>query len=157
MTPSGIEPANFRLVAQCLNQLRRRNVRKYPPGYTGSHPEDDSFIVQYSSNYVAPPPPSGTTGHNGPGPSHCRGFTITLRHTTLGTTPLDERSARRRDLYLTTHNTHKRQTSMPQLIFEPTTSTSERPQTVALDHAATAISHLTTMYRNIKLIASWPM
>ena len=28
-------------------------------------------------------------------------------------TPLDERSARRRDLYLTTHNTHKRQTPMP--------------------------------------------
>jgi hypothetical protein len=42
-----------------------------------------------------------------------RGFTITLRHTTLGRTPLDEWSARRRDLYLTTHNTHNRQTSMP--------------------------------------------
>jgi hypothetical protein len=31
-----------------------------------------------------------------------RGFTITLRHTTLGRTPLDEGPARRRDLYLTT-------------------------------------------------------
>jgi hypothetical protein len=39
-----------------------------------------------------------------------RRFTITLRHTTLGRTPLDEWSARPRDLYLTTHN---RQTSMP--------------------------------------------
>jgi hypothetical protein len=37
-----------------------------------------------------------------------RGFTITLRHTTLGRTPLDEGPARRRDLYLTTHNTQKR-------------------------------------------------
>jgi len=37
----------------------------------------------------------------------------TQRRTTVSRTPLDERSARRRDLYLTTHNTHKRQTSMP--------------------------------------------
>ena len=35
------------------------------------------------------------------------------RHTTAGRTPLDEWSARRRDLYLTTHNNHNRQTSMP--------------------------------------------
>jgi hypothetical protein len=34
-------------------------------------------------------------------PRHYRGFTITLRHTTLGRTPLDEWSARRRDLYWT--------------------------------------------------------
>jgi hypothetical protein len=33
---------------------------------------------------------------------------ITLRPTTLGRTPLDECSARRRDLYLTTYNIHKR-------------------------------------------------
>jgi hypothetical protein len=37
----------------------------------------------------------------------------TQRRTTVGRTPLDEWSARRRDLYLTTHNTHNRQTSMP--------------------------------------------
>jgi len=36
----------------------------------------------------------------GPRPPHYRGFTITLRHTTLGRTPLDWRSDRRRDLYL---------------------------------------------------------
>ena len=35
------------------------------------------------------------------------------RRTTIGRTPLDEWSARRRDLYLTTNNTHNRQTSMP--------------------------------------------
>jgi hypothetical protein len=35
-------------------------------------------------------------------------FTITLRHTTLGCTALDERSARRGDLYLTTHDNHKK-------------------------------------------------
>ena len=37
----------------------------------------------------------------------------TQRHTTVGRTPLDERLVPRRDLYLTTHNTHNRQTSMP--------------------------------------------
>jgi hypothetical protein len=36
-----------------------------------------------------------------------------FRHTTVGRTPLDEGPACRRDLYLTTHNTYKRQTSMP--------------------------------------------
>ena len=37
----------------------------------------------------------------------------TQRRTTFGRTPLDEWSARRRDLYLTAHNTHNRQKSMP--------------------------------------------
>jgi hypothetical protein len=70
-----------------------------------------------------------------------RGFTITLifRHTTFGRTPLDERSARRRDLYLTTHNTHNRQTSMPPVGLEPKIPVSERPQTHALDRAVTGI------------------
>jgi len=48
-----------------------------------------------------------TTAPSGPGPPHYRGFTITLIHTTLCWTPLKECSARRRDLYLPTHNTHK--------------------------------------------------
>jgi hypothetical protein len=69
-----------------------------------------------------------------------RGFTITLfRHTTFGRTPLDEGPARRRDLYLTIYNTHKRQTSMPLVDFEPTILVSERPQTHALDRTATGI------------------
>ena len=38
---------------------------------------------------------------------------------TLGRTPLDDWSARRKDLCLTTHNTHKRQISMPPAGFEP--------------------------------------
>jgi hypothetical protein len=63
----------------------------------------------------------------------------TFRHTTLGRTPLDEGSARRRDLYLTTHNTHKTQTSMPPVGFEPAIPASEQLQTHALDRAATAI------------------
>ena len=56
----------------------------------------------------------GATAPSGRGPHHHhRGFTITLSHTTLGRTPLDEWSVRRRGLYLTTNNTHNRQTSMP--------------------------------------------
>jgi hypothetical protein len=44
----------------------------------------------------------------GPRPPHYRGCsTITLRHTTLGRTTLDEWSAQRRNLYLTTHNTQQ--------------------------------------------------
>lgn len=37
---------------------------------------------------------------------HSWGFLITIRHTTCGITPLGDWSARRRDLYLTTHNIH---------------------------------------------------
>jgi hypothetical protein len=57
----------------------------------------------------------------------------TQTHTTLGRTPLDEWSARRRDLYLTTHDTHNRQTSMLSAGFEPAITASERPKTHALD------------------------
>jgi len=79
------------------------------------------------------------TNRSGPGPPHYRGFTITLKHTTLGRTPLNELSAGGRDLYLTTHITHKRQTSMPPAGLKPAIPTSERPQTHALDRAATGI------------------
>ena len=50
------------------------------------------------------------------------------RRTTVGRTPLNEWSARRRDLYLTTHNTHNRQTCMATVGFEPTIPVGERPQ-----------------------------
>jgi len=65
------------------------------------------------------------------------GFEITLRHTKLGRTSLDEWSARRTDLYLTTQNIRKRKTSMPSAGFESVIPVSERPQTHALDRAAT--------------------
>jgi len=59
------------------------------------------------------------------------------RRTKVGRTPLDKLSARRRDLYLTTHNNHKRQTSMRPAGFEHTILADKRPQTYALDRAAT--------------------
>ena len=52
--------------------------------------------------------PHGATALSGPGSPHDRGFTFTLGHTTLGRTPLEEWSARRRDLYLSIQNTRDR-------------------------------------------------
>jgi hypothetical protein len=66
-------------------------------------------------------------------------FLDRTRHTIVGRTPLDEWSVRPTDLYLTTHNTHNRQTSMPPEEFEPTVSAEERPQTYALDRTVTGI------------------
>ena len=72
-------------------------------------------------------------------PSVGRGLLIheVSRRTTVGRTPLDEWSARRRDLYPTTHNNHNRQTSIPSVGFEPTVSSGEWPETYVLDRAAT--------------------
>ena len=67
-------------------------------------------------------------------------FVVTrIGHTALGTTPLDEWSARRRDLYLTTHNTFKIKTFMFPAGFEPTVPTRELPQTHTLGREATGI------------------
>ena len=62
-------------------------------------------------------------------PPHSRGLCFldhTQRHTTVGRTPLDEWSATRRDIYLTTYNTLNRQTSTPPVGFEHTISAGER-------------------------------
>ena len=47
---------------------------------------------------------------SGSRPPQYLGFTITLKHTTLVRTSLDEWSARPRELYLKTHSTHKSHT-----------------------------------------------
>jgi hypothetical protein len=60
----------------------------------------------------------------------------TQLRTTVGRTPLGERSARRRDLYLTKHNTHDRQTSMTPVGFEPTNTAGKRPQIYAFERVA---------------------
>jgi hypothetical protein len=90
-------------------------------------------------------PPTGDTVHCGfVFCSPLAGFSLlayevswhTQRRVTVGRIPLDEWSVRHRDLYLTTHNTHNRQTSMPLVGFEPTISAGERPKIYALDRAA---------------------
>ena len=75
----------------------------------------------------------------GPRPAYLY-FTIILSHTTLGMTLLDVGSARHTDLYLTTHNTNNRKTSMPPVGFEPAIPASERLQNHTLEFAAIAIS-----------------
>jgi len=64
----------------------------------------------------------------------------TQRRAIVGRTSLDEWSLRRTDLYLTTHNNHNKQISMPPVGFEPTFSADERPKTYSLDRAATGTS-----------------
>jgi hypothetical protein len=73
--------------------------------------------------------------------SFLRFLDYTQWHTTVGRTPLNEGSARRRDLYLTTHSTHNGQTFMSAAGFESTIPVSERPQTLALDRSATGVSN----------------
>ena len=66
------------------------------------------------------------------------------RRSTVGRTPLDEWSARRRDLYLTTHDTHNRQISMPPVGIEPKISAGERPQAAPLQRSCVVVCDLET-------------
>ena len=98
----------------------------------------------------SPPPPIG------PEPPYYRAFTITLRYIIVGRTPLEEWSARRGDLYLTTQNIHKRHPCPAG--FEPAIPESERQQTQALDRAATGIGGGQTYcskYRKKLEVAFW--
>jgi hypothetical protein len=61
---------------------------------------------------------------------------------TFARTPLDEGSARCRELNLTTHHTHKRQTSMPRAGFELAVPARAWPHAYTLDRTATGIGDL---------------
>ena len=90
-------------------------------------------------------------GRDSPQWARASSFTGFLDHTrraTVGRTPLHEWSARRKDLYLSTHNTHNRQTSKPWVGFEPTISAGERPQTSASDRAAIGTGKVALMARS---------
>ena len=103
------------------------------------------------------PSPPSWTGNS----SFTRFLDHTQRHTTIGRTPLGEWSAHRRDLYLTTHSTHNRQTSMSRVGFEPTISAGERPHTYTLDRAATGtgtvsdyVTQVFAIFHNVQLLWS---
>jgi hypothetical protein len=74
------------------------------------------------------------------------------RRTIVDRTPMDERSARRRDLCLTINETHKRETSMHPAGFEPTVSASEMLQNYDSDGAATRVGILSYLY-----FLGWPI
>jgi hypothetical protein len=110
-------------------------------------------VGRFNIAIFLPPPPHGTTAPSAPGSPHYRGFTITLRHTTFGRTPLDKWSTRHRDLNLIAHNTLKRQTSMPPAGFETAIPATDWPQTHATDLAATGISTAVLLYAFIRVTA----
>ena len=65
------------------------------------------------------------------------------------------RSALRRDLYLTTHNSHKRQTSMPRARFEPVIPASEWPHTQFLavrPLRSAAFPYFNTLFLSLSLV-----
>ena len=84
------------------------------------------------------------------------------RRATVVRTPLDRWSARHRDLYITTHGTCNRQQKKihAPIGFEPTFSAGERPQTYALDRAATGtgiFQQLTAVKLVVYIFLFWPL
>jgi len=65
---------------------------------------------------------------------------------THGRTPLEEGSARRRSLYLRTHNIHNRQISTTPAEFQTEIPASERSQTDALDRVTTRKNTLASTF-----------
>jgi hypothetical protein len=74
-----------------------------PSGEKPPHCADSALLFRLCC-FLLP----GARAPSGLGPPQTEGFIITVRHTTLGTTPLEEWLAQRRDLSLTTY---KRQTT----------------------------------------------
>jgi len=74
-------------------------THKYQTGTYKQNRSTQLYLNKDSRNQnliKPPPPPNGSTGPSRSGPPHYRGFTITLRRTTLGRTLLDEPEAETR-------------------------------------------------------------
>jgi hypothetical protein len=82
--------------------------------------------------------PHGPTTPTWPGPPHYGGFTITLKTHHIRYDSSGRVISRCRDLYMATRNIQETDIHAP-AGFEPAIPASERPQTHALDRAATAI------------------
>jgi hypothetical protein len=111
--------------------------------YSVSHVERIFFCCGAATQRGSWPPPRSW------------GFLNHIRPITVGRTPLDKWSARRRDLYLTTHNTRNRQTFTAPAGFESATPASQRPKTHILDGAATGIGNLYIVECRIPYTQLW--
>jgi hypothetical protein len=133
----GLEQVNSRAETQGgpLRAFSRSSSRKCPTLLPGQMTDFREALRRWHYFLCV----CGEKAPCGPNPPHYRGFKIILRHTTIDRTPLDEWLVRRRDLYLTTHTTQNRQTSVSPVGFEPATLASEWPQTHALDGTASWI------------------
>jgi hypothetical protein len=104
----------------------------------------------YHLNVVLLQVVTGAAAPSVAGPPHSWGFQITHNEAPQSVGLLwrsDQLVAE--NPYLTAHNTHKRQTSVPTLGFEPTISASEWSQTYTLDLAATGTSSPTSVHKLI--------
>jgi len=126
---------------ETILMLENRRITKNKAQHTEIHTHTHTHKHIHTNTYLLPAS-HDSTALLGPRLPPCWYYEIALRHTTVGRTPPDEWWARCRDLYLTTHNIHKRQTSMIAVRFEPIIPVSERPQTHALERAATGIGYL---------------
>ena len=109
-----------------MEAAKFRNVGKYMSVYMASYSRTlDSWVCSWLwLNFCALKESvdaifffffcCGAATQRGSWSPHSWGFLDhTQRRTTVGRTPLDEWPARRGDIYMTTHNTQNRQTSMP--------------------------------------------
>ena len=98
-------------------------------------------MVHYCLQRLHSPPTNRAAAQRGPGPPHSWwGFQITHNDVPQ---PVALLWTSDHPVKETSDNTqHSQQTSMPPAGFEPTISAGERPQTYALDRAATGTGHL---------------
>jgi hypothetical protein len=126
------------------------HLQKLPLSYRGPNRGHAHTLRKYFRLHIfratISPPPLVLRSKGARVSSFLRFLDYTQQRTTVNRTPLDERSARRRDVYLTTHSTHNRQTYTPPARFEPGISAGERPQTHALDRAATGTGAVQLYY-----------
>jgi hypothetical protein len=111
----------------CLRKAARNGTTTRSAGHRGQYSEPHECICLYHMLYICFFL-SLTSFYLAM--VRCRrviAFDHTQGHTTVGRTPLDEGSARRRDLYVTTHNTHNRQIFMPPAGSEAAIPAGDRP------------------------------